>query len=474
MQHNTPSPSDPSWWLTEALQNEGNPTPAPSLEGDERADVVIVGGGFTGLWTAMAIKDRDPAQDIVLIEAKICGAGASGKNGGKVHGYWASLPGLSETLGPDAAIQVAKLGTKAQDGIRAFATTAGRDVWWREAGNVRVSTTAAHDAKIDHHIRVVKQLGVTDTARALSTEEVANYCNSPSFRKGMYLTEGANVQPARLARALRKAAIERGVRIYEHTPMLGVDTGAPNRVRTKGGSIEARDVVLATNTALASERWVKPYVTVFSSYALMSEPAERELANMGWTGDEGMADMRMFVHYFRKTADNRVLMGSGSGPISYNGSSTSPLLTEDQASGARAVAGLRRLLPGLSSVGVSKVWGGGIDISSDRLPFFRTRPGARVHYAAGYSGHGVNPTYIGGQCLAALVLNAKDEWVNSPFCRREVPKLPPEPFRTVGGRLVRRAIMGCEAAEDRGETPRLIYRVGAAIPKTFGLRIGTR
>lgn len=474
MQHSAPPPGDPSWWLTEALEAEGTPSPSPALAGEERADVVIVGGGFTGLWTALAIKDRDPAQDIVLIEARICGAGASGKNGGKVHGYWASLPGLSDTLGPDTALQVARLGTKAQDGIRAFATAAGRDVWWREAGNVRVSTTAAHDAKIANHVRVVEQLGVTDTARALSPEEVASYCKSPAFRGGMYLSEGANVQPARLARALRKAAIERGVRIYEQTPMLGVDPGPPNRVRTKGGSIEARDVVLATNTALASERWVKPYVTVFSSYALMSEPAEEELASIGWTGDEGMADMRMFVHYFRKTADNRVLMGSGSGPISYNGNATSALLTEDRASGTRAVAGLRRLLPGLSSVGVAKVWGGGIDVSSDRLPFFRTRPGTRIHYAAGYSGHGVNPTYIGGQCLAALVLGAKDEWANSPFCLRDLPKLPPEPFRTVGGRFVRKAIMGCEAAEDRGEPPALIHRLGAAIPKTFGLRIGTR
>lgn len=467
-------PGDPSWWLTEALQAEGNPLSAAAFSGSVTTDVAIVGGGFSGLWTALALKERAPDTRIVLIEATICGAGASGKNGGKVHGYWASLPGMVDSIGGDAALAVARAGTRAQDGIRAFATAPGRDVWWREDGNVRVSAAPAQDIKIARYVETARTLGVPDTAQALSADEVASYCRSPAFRGGLYMPEGANVQPARLARALRQAAIDLGVTIYENTPMISLETGKPNRIRTPNGEIIARDVVLATNTALAADNDIKPYVTVFSSYALMSEPAPEALEKMGWLNDEGIADLRMFVHYFRKTVDGRVLMGSGSGPISFNGNATSSCLTQDHASGQRAIKGLRRLLPGLASTGIAKVWGGGIDVSSDRLPFFRTRPGTRVHFASGYSGHGVNPTYIGGQCLASLVLDLQDEWTSLPFCTRELPKFPPEPFRSIGGRIVRGGILVCEEAEEQGRIAPWHRRVAAAIPKVFGIRIGTR
>jgi glycine/D-amino acid oxidase-like deaminating enzyme len=184
--------------------------------------------------------------------------------------------------------------------------------------------------------------------------------------------------------------------------------------------------------------------------------------------------MRMFVHYFRKTVDGRVLMGSGSGPISYNGDMGDKRLREDSASALRAERGLRRLLPGFANVPVAKAWGGAIDISADRLPFFKTISGTRVHYGCGYSGHGVNPTYIGGQCLASLVLGENDMWSNLPLCRRDVPSLPPEPFRYYGGRAVRRAILACEDAEERGRPAPLVATAIAALPQLFGLRIGTR
>lgn len=456
------------------MQSEKGAEPSPALSGRIAVDVAIVGGGFTGLWTALALKERAPHLSIALIEATLCGSGASGKNGGKVHGYWGALAGMEANLGGDAALAVARAGARAQDGIRRFATAPGRDVWWRESGNLRVSASPSQDAKIDVYVQTARRLGVPDSAQALSPGQVADFCRSPVFRGGVYLPEGANVHPARLARALRQAAIEAGVAVYENTRMTDLETGTSNLVRTPQGEITARDVVLATNTALARQQDISPYISVFSSYALMTRPAPEKLAEMGWNRDEGIADLRMFVHYFRKTADGRVLMGSGSGPISYNGDAGWTGLTTDRDSALRAEQGLRRLLPAFADVQVERVWGGGIDISSDRLPFFRTRPGTRVHYGCGYSGHGVNPTYIGGQCLASLVLGEKDEWANLPLCTRELPALPPEPFRYVGGRLVRWGIIGCEEAGERGQEPNLLMRSAAAIPKTFGLRIGTR
>jgi glycine/D-amino acid oxidase-like deaminating enzyme len=381
---------------------------------------------------------------------------------------------MSKNLGDDAALAVARAGAMAQDGLRAFATAPGRDVWWREAGDVRVSASPAQDAKIATYVDAAKRLGVSDAVRELSPAEVAAVCHSPVFRGGVMLSEGANVHPARLARALRKAVIETGVQLFENSAMTALDKGTPNRVRTAAGQIIAREVVLATNCELAALPQIWPHVTVFSSFAVMSEPAPEKLAAMGWLRDEGFSDMRMFVHYFRKTADSRVLMGSGSGPISYGGDTTEPYLREDEASAARAERGLRRLLPGLKDVPIAKAWGGPIDVSADRLPFFKTLPGTRVHYASGYSGHGVNPTYIGGQCLATLVLSEKDVWSSLPLCTREVPRLPPEPLRVIGGRMIRRAIIACEEAEEQNRQAPPIAAATAALPRLFGLRIGTR
>jgi glycine/D-amino acid oxidase-like deaminating enzyme len=466
------APSDPSWWFADVMRTEG--APAAALAGELTVDVAIVGGGYTGLWTALALKARKPGLSVAVIEAGLCGGAASGKNGGKAHGYWSSLQGMSNSIGDDGALAVARAGTMAQDAIRAFATAPGRDVWWRESGNLRVSAAPAQDAKIAGYVDTARRLGVPDTARELTRAEVAARCNSPAFRGGVFLQEGANVHPARLARALRKAVIEAGVALYENTAMTGLDKGAPNRVRTAGGQIIARDVVLATNVDLAAMADVKAHVTVFSSYAVMSEPAPEKLAAMGWLAEEGISDMRMFVHYFRKTVDGRVLMGSGSGPISFGGGTSARRLREDSASASRAERGLRRLLPGFADVPIAKAWGGPIDISADRLPFFKTIPGSRVHYGCGYSGHGVNPAYIGGQCLASLVLEEKDLWANLPLCTRAVPSLPPEPFRYYGGRAVRRAILACEDAEERGQPAPLLATAVAAIPRVFGLRIGTR
>lgn len=467
-------PADPSWWFADAMREEAGEPASPGLQGEAEADVAIVGGGYTGLWTALALKERAPELSVILIEASLCGSGASGKNGGKVHGYWAALTGMEANIGADGALAVARAGTRAQDAIRRFATAPGRDVWWRESGNMRVSASPAQDAKIATYIAAAQRLGVPDTARALTPEEVARRCRSPVFRGGVFLPEGANVHPARLARALRRAALDAGVTIHENTPMTGLDRGAPNRLRTPNGQILAREVVLATNVELARRADVQPHVSVFSSYAVMTEPAPERLEAMGWSGDEGLADMRMFVHYFRKTRDGRVLMGSGSGPISYGGETADLRLTQDKASAARAEAGLRRLLPAFADVPLAKAWGGAIDVSSDRLPFFRTVPGTRIHYGCGYSGHGVNPTYIGGQCLASLVLGVADEWTTLPLCTRGLASLPPEPFRALGGRAVRWGILGCEEAEERGRQGNLAMRAAASVPRLFGLRIGTR
>jgi len=204
-------PSDTSWWLDEALRNECNAPQAYPLLGEQHVDVVIVGGGFTGLWTALALKNRQPGLSITLLEASVCGAGASGMNGGIVHGYWGALPGIAKAIGDDAALAVAHAGSRAQSAIRAFATEHGRDVWWRESGNLRVAASAGQDRKVVEYVHEARRLGVPDTAIPLSPEALRARADSPVFRSAIYFPEGANVQPARLVRELGTAAIRAGV-----------------------------------------------------------------------------------------------------------------------------------------------------------------------------------------------------------------------------------------------------------------------
>jgi glycine/D-amino acid oxidase-like deaminating enzyme len=166
-------------------------------------------------------------------------------------------------------------------------------------------------------------------------------------------------------------------------------------------------------------------------------------------------------------------MGSGSGPIGFGGK-LDERFSGDRPTAARAERGLRCLLPGLAAARIERAWGGPIDVSADHLPFFGTVAGKRIHYGLGYSGHGVGPSWLGGQILASLALGLQDEWTASPLATRRVPSLPPEPLKRLGGGVVRAAIMACEAAEEEGRRAPLPARLGAALPRILGMQIGTR
>ena len=466
-------PRLPSWWLEQALAAEGDPPAAAALAGDATADVVIVGGGYTGLWTALALRERAPELRVTLLEAEICGHGPSGRNGGFVHGYWAAFASVLPVLGEERALELARAGERIIPGIRAWAEGRGEEVWLREAGMLEVSAAPAQDGGVEKAVAAAARVGRGDQAVALAPGEVAQRVSSPVFRGGVFYPECATVHPGLLVRALRRAALDAGLTLHEETPVTAVRAGSPNEVETPGGILRAADVVLATNAALTGWSPAARNMTNFGSYVVLTEPAPEALAEIGWTGGEAIVDGRMFLHYFRTTEDGRVLMGSGSGPIGFGGR-IDDRFSRDAPTAARAEAGLRRLLPGLDGVRVERAWGGPIDVSADHLPFFRTQPGTRIHYGAGYSGHGVGPSWLGGQILASLVLGADDEWTRLPLAARDVPRLPPEPFRRVGGGLVRWAIMACEAAEEEGRRPPLAARAGAALPRLLGMELGTR
>ncbi|MFN8185881.1 MAG: FAD-dependent oxidoreductase [Gaiellales bacterium] len=468
----------PPWWLDEALAAEGGSdeeraAEAPTLEGELAVDVAVIGGGYTGLWTALALREREPSLSIAVLEQEIVGWGPSGRNGGFVHGFWTQLASLREMLGDADALRLARAGSGIIPAIRTLCERRGADVWLREGGYLKVSAAAAQDAGLERLLTAMRELGVEDQAVPLSREEVAERVRSARFRHGVWLPECATVQPARLARALRSAALADGIAVHERTRVVKLEQGDPNVLETPAGRVRARDVVVATNAWMTGWGPVKRYLTNFGSYVVLTEPVPELLELIGWTGDEAISDGRMFIHYFRTTNDGRVLMGSGSGPIGFGGA-VDCRFTADVPTAARAELGLRKLLPGLAPARVTHAWGGPIDVSSDHQPFYGTVPGARIHYGVGYSGHGVGPAWVGGQILASLVLRADDEWTSLPLVTRKVPKLPPEPIRGVGGALVRAAILACEEREEDGLRVPVAARAVASLPRLFGLRIGTR
>jgi glycine/D-amino acid oxidase-like deaminating enzyme len=457
------APALPPWWADEA--GDGG-APEPPLEGDVSADVCIVGGGFTGLWTTLALREREPSARIVLIEAERCGSGPSGRNGGFAHGYWAALADARSVLGDEDAVALARAGERIIPALRALPD----DIWLREGGMLMVSTTPAQDSAVETAIKAADELGASEQARALDRDGVSELVRSPVFRRGVFFPECATVQPARLVRSLRRAVLAAGVALHEHTRATNIADGV---VTTPRGRVRADAIVVAMNAAASGWPPVRRRVTNFGSYVVLTEPVPELIEEIGWKDGLAVVDARMFIHYFRTTNDGRMLMGSGTGPIGLGGR-LDDRFTQDAPSGARAERGLRRLLPGLAAARVERSWGGPIDVSADHLPFFGTVAGARIHYGLGYSGHGVGPSWLGGQILASLAVGRDDEWTQLPLARRRVPALPPEPLKRIGGGVVRAAIIACEEADERGVRPSLLARAGAAIPRVLRMQIGTR
>jgi glycine/D-amino acid oxidase-like deaminating enzyme len=457
------------WWLDEAPPVE----PQPALEGEIDVDVAIVGGGYTGLWTALAVGELEPSARVAVLEAALCGEGPSGRNGGFLHGYWSSLARARRVFGDGGALAVAEAASAIVPGVREFVEQRGVDVWLREAPMLEVSAAPAQDEAIDAALAAARDLGVEEEATPVGREELGERCSSPSFRRGVLYREGATVQPARLVRALRAAVLDTGLVLHERTPMIRLRRDSPNVVETPRGRVRAREVVVAINAAAAGWRPLARRLTAFGSYVVLTEPVPQLLDAINWTGGESIVDGRMFLHYFRTTNDGRVLMGSGSGPIGFGGR-LGERFTADAPSVARAEAGLRFLLPGLADAAVERAWGGPIDVSADHFPFFGTVPGSRVHYGAGYSGNGVGPSWLGGRILARLALGVEDELTALPLVNRSVRPLPPEPIKGVGGGLVRGAALRVEEAEQAGRRPALPLRAIAALPRLVGLRVGTR
>lgn len=494
-----PSGERRSWWLRQALAAESPDlaAPRPALRGGTTADVVILGGGYTGLWTAWFLTELQPGLRIVLLEADICGGGPSGRNGGFVTGWWDELPTLIERHGRVGALAVARAMDGAVDEIGAWCRAHGVDAWYTRAGSLTVSAAPAQDGVGREAIEACRAAGVGDEFVALTADEVRARVVSPVFRGGVFMRGAATIQPAALARGLRRVLLERGVVIHEGTRVTEIDgerpgfvgslgtgarrvpagrNGRPVRIRTVSslgdGEVTARSAVVALNAWAAAWPSFGRRLVTWSSYIVLTEPIPERLAGIGWTGGEGLSDGRFTLHYFRTTPDGRIAFGGGGGRAGFGGRIGSAF-SDDLLSVQRAAAGLRRLFPSLGDVRIEDAWGGPIDITSAHLPTFGSVPGRPIHFGHGYSGNGVGPALVGGKILAALALDRHDAAAATlPLVGVRPRAFPPEPIRYLGARLVREAIVRSEQLEERGERPPRLLRFVSRLPRRMGYHLG--
>lgn len=463
------------WWLREALATAPAGLTREPLEDGEAYDVAIIGGGYTGLWTAWWLLGRAPSTRIVVLEQGLCGGGASGRNGGFVHGWWDQLPYLVERFGQEEALRVARLVDESVEQIGSWCRAHDVDAWFRRAGYLRVSASPAQDGEWRSAVEACAALGVPEAYFELSPAEVQARCASPVMRGAAFMPNAATVQPARLARGLFAAVQAAGVRVLERTQVTGVAgrRGAgPMTVSTSVGPIQADQVVLALNAWAAGWPGFGTSLLTWGSHIVMTEPAPERLAQIGWTGGEAIADGRFTVHYFRATPDGRVAFGAGVGAAGYGGRVDGRYDRDPRAEG-RARAALERFLPSFADVPLTDAWGGAIDISSDRLPTIGSQGGGRVHYAHGFSGNGVGPAHFAGRVLAALVDEPRGELARLPVVNRHTRPFPPEPLRFAGARLIREALVRRDEAQDAGRRGSPLVRLVASMPRLLGYRLGT-
>jgi glycine/D-amino acid oxidase-like deaminating enzyme len=416
--------------------------------------VCILGGGYTGLWTAIELKRREPGLDVVVLEADICGGGASGRNGGFLLSWWAKLGSLVKVCGEGDALWIAREAEEAVGFIGDFCHEHAIDAEYRRGGWLWTATSRAQMGSWEGTVAETERLGVNAFAR-LSGDEVSRRGGSASYLGGVFEPSAATVQPARLARGLARVAGEVGVRIFEGTRARDVSGTMPLVVVTPGGRVTADVVVSALNAWTAGLRPLRKLSRSFvpiTSDMVASGAAPDELAATGWTGGECITDSRLLVHYHRTTVDGRIAIGRGGGALGPAGTFGSTF-HHDRRRSEGVAASLHGLYPSFRSVPITHAWSGPIDRSETGIPFFGRAEGMpNLVYGLGFSGNGVGPCVLAGRILASLALRADDRWTQSALVRGAYSRFPPEPVRFLGGSLVRVAVKRKESLEDEGRT----------------------
>ncbi|MFJ5710927.1 MULTISPECIES: FAD-binding oxidoreductase [unclassified Streptomyces] len=416
------------------LEDPGKPGALPALTGTEKCDLLVIGGGYSGLWTALLAKERDPGQDVVLIEGREAGWAASGRNGGfcaasLTHGFG---NGLSRW--PGELPKLERLGAANLDAIEAAVARYSLDCEFERTGEIDVATEAYQLEELHAWYEEAERLGLAGGLTLLDQDAVRAEVNSPTFRGGLWDRDGvAMLHPAKLAWGLKRACLDLGVRIFENTPGLDlVSAGAGMAVRTPYGRVAARRVALGTNVFPSLVKRLRPYTVPVYDYALVTEPlTDEQLASVGWRNRQGLGDSANQFHYFRITADNRILWGGYDAVYRFGGKVQAEMDHRPETY-LKLAEHFFTCFPQLEGLRFSHAWGGAIDTCSRFSAFFGTAHQGRVAYAQGYTGLGVGATRFGAEVMLDLLAGERTERTELAMVRSKPLPFPPEPIAWAG------------------------------------------
>jgi glycine/D-amino acid oxidase-like deaminating enzyme len=433
------------YWLTQA----GAPAPAAALDGVDRADLAVVGAGYSGLWTALLAKERDPHRDVVVIEAGTAGWAASGRNGGFcsssiTHGY---DNGASRF--PDEMDTLERLGRANLDEIEETVRRYRIDCDFARTGELLVATADWQARELAEAAAAAARRGL-DVAY-LDTEAVRAEVDSPTYVAGLWDRTGcAMVDPAKLVWGLRRAGESLGVRFYDNSPVERITSSDEGlALHTWRGRLDATKVALATGAHGRLLRRLRHFVVPVYDYALMTEPlTDAQLKTIGWQNRQGIGDSGNQFHYYRLTADNRILWG-GYDAIYYNGGRIAVGHDQREATFEVLAQHFAATFPQLADVRFTHKWGGVIDTCSRFSGFFGTAFRGRLAYAIGYTGLGVGATRFGANVMLDLLGGEATERTRLKMVRRKPIPFPPEPLRSAVIQLTRWSIARADRNEGR-------------------------
>jgi len=422
------------------LDDPSRPASRASLRGDTDTDLVVIGGGFCGLWTALIAKERDPSRRVVLLEGRRIGWAASGRNGGFCE---SSLTHGRENGELHFADEIQVIERLAQENFAAFEQTIERYGIDAEFEKAPVLTVATEP----HQVAGLRDAADGVHSRFLEGAELDEFAKSPLFRAGTVDTEGsAYVNPAKLAWGLADAAERLGVEIYESSPALKLHrSSAGVAVETPGGTVRARYAALATNGFPSLLKRLRLFTVPIYDYVLMTEPlSDAQLESIGWTGRHGITDAGREFHYYRKSADNRILFG-GYDAIYHRGRRIIDHQDQRPETFLRLADHFFSTFPQLEGTKFSHRWGGMIDMSTQLVAFHGATKDGRVAYSSGYTGLGVAATRFGADTMLDLLDGADTARTRLKMARRLPIPIPPEPIAYPLIQTMRRAVAKSDA-----------------------------
>lgn len=420
-----------SYWTASLAPDE----PQPALQTDTKADVVIVGAGFTGLMTAIELKRAEPALDVVVCEYGMAGHGASSRNGSfgmTVVGLGLSL--MAKLRGKQFMRDAHKYMERAVDTLSDFIDREHIDCDVRRPGFLRVATTQAQLHRLDKDYKLLESMGFSGFEQ-LDAEAVRGRVNSERYLGGLLEQRLVLVQPAKLVREEKRLALRAGVRLYENTPVLGVEPGTRFRLRTPRAVLEADRLVFATNAYSHLFGQIKSLQTPAFTYMMATAPlTDAQLETIGWQKGEGIEDARNLIHYYRMTDNRRLVIGGGPVGLSYG----NDMWADSNDKAWRHLAEhVEWLFPSLAPVRITHRWGGPFSVTTELTPAIGRIGDGRAFYSLGCVGHGVSASHLNAQVLRDMVLQRQSDLLDSPFVNRRVIPWPPEPIRSAMTRTMR-------------------------------------